>query len=144
MQEFYYTGQVMWSQVDANNHLRHSAYADFAAQARVDFLEKIGFSAQLFQSLHLGPILLREELVYLREVNLSEKVKVTCEILSCKPDASRWQIKHEVFRNDGLKAAEITVEGAWIDTNIRKLTALQGKTLENFMKAPKSENFKMQ
>ena len=45
MEHVFYEGKVMWSQIDANMHLRHSAYADFAAQARLEILEKLGFDA---------------------------------------------------------------------------------------------------
>jgi len=141
MQEFYYTGQVIWSQVDANNHLRHSAYADFAAQARVELLDLMGLSAKYLHAHKIGPVLLKEELTYYKEVNLSERIKVSCELISCKSDASRWRIRHEIFKQNGVKAADVFVEGAWIDTVKRKLTALEGELLEIFMQSPKSKDF---
>jgi acyl-CoA thioester hydrolase len=141
MQEFYYTGQVIWSQVDANQHMRHSAYADFAAQARVELLDLMGLSAKYLHAHKIGPVLLKEELTYYKEVNLSERIKVSCELISCKLDASRWRIRHEIFKQNGVKAADVFVEGAWIDTVKRKLTALEGELLEIFMQSPKSKDF---
>ena len=141
MKDFTYEGQVIWAQVDANQHMRHSAYADFAAQARVDLLDKMGLSAKVFHAQMLGPVLLREELVYLREVNMSEHIKVTCEMIKCKSDGSRWTIRHEIFRPDGVKAANVTVEGAWIDMKKRKLTRLEGELLDIFLSTPKSADF---
>jgi acyl-CoA thioester hydrolase len=38
----FYEGQVLWSQIDANQHMRHSAYADFGAQARLTMMESLG------------------------------------------------------------------------------------------------------
>ena len=35
-------------------------------------------------------------------------------------DASRWSIIHEFYR-DEILCAVITVEGAWMDTKLRKL-----------------------
>lgn len=141
MEQFIYEGQVIWSQVDANQHLRHSAYADFAAQARVDLLHLIGLSAKYLHRHKIGPVLLKEELTYFKEVNLSEKIKVTCDLVSCKQDASRWKIKHQIFREDGVKAAEVFVEGAWIDMENRKLTALNGEMLSKFLAVPKVKDF---
>ncbi len=141
MEKHIFRGQVIWAQVDANQHMRHSAYADFAAQARVELLEQVGLSAKVFQKLMLGPILLREELVYYKEVNLSEKISVTCEMTRCKADASRWSIRSELFREDGVKAAVIQVDGAWMDVVKRKMTGLEGELLELFMSAPKSKDF---
>jgi acyl-CoA thioester hydrolase len=41
MNRIFLKSKVLWSQIDANMHLRHSAYADFAAQARVEMLETL-------------------------------------------------------------------------------------------------------
>ena len=141
IQEFHYEGKVIWSQVDANQHMRHSAYADFAAQARIELLDKLGLDLTLLNKSNLGPILLREEIIYLREVNLNDTLRVSCEFLHGKKDGSRWTIQHEIFRSDGVKAAIITVDGAWIDKIKRKMTSLDGELLKLFFKMPKSGHF---
>ncbi len=141
MNKYFYEGQVIWSQVDANQHMRHSAYADFAAQARVELLDLMGLSAKYLHAHKIGPVLLKEELTYYKEVNLSERIKVSCELISCKSDASRWRIQHEIFKQNGVKAANVFVEGAWIDMTKRKLTALGGEMLATFLTAPKSLDF---
>ncbi|NLR59461.1 thioesterase [Chitinophaga polysaccharea] len=137
----FFEGPVLWSQIDANMHLRHSAYADFAAQARLSLLERVGLDARQFLSLGIGPILFREELLYHREINPNDTVKVTCEMTRCKSDASRWSIKHEIFRGDGTKSATVLVDGAWMDTRKRKLTGLTPDLLEKFNDIPRSEDF---
>jgi acyl-CoA thioester hydrolase len=137
----FFEGPVLWSQIDANMHLRHSAYADFAAQARLSMLDKIGLDAAHFLQLQLGPILFREELFYHREIGANDKVQVTCELTKCRTDASRWSIKHEIFRGDGTKSATVLVDGAWIDTRKRKLTGLPADLLEKFNAIPRSEDF---
>jgi acyl-CoA thioester hydrolase len=141
MEPFFYEGQVMWSQVDANMHLRHSAYADFAAQARLMLLEKLGFTTKLFQQYHIGPILFREELIYMREVSLNDMIKVSCELTKMRSDGSRWSFTQEVFRSDGVKAAVIHADGAWMDTEKRKLTGLPEALLASFDSVPKSADF---
>ncbi|MEC5146073.1 thioesterase family protein [Chitinophaga sp. 212800010-3] len=137
----FFEGPVLWSQIDANMHLRHSAYADFAAQARLSLLEKVGMSAADFIRLQLGPILFREELLYHREVNPNDTIRVTCEMTKCRADGSRWSIRHELFRGDGVKSATIVVDGAWIDTRKRKLAALSPDLLEKFKAVPRSSDF---
>ncbi|MGO4294842.1 acyl-CoA thioesterase [Chitinophaga sp. RAB17] len=137
----FFEGPVLWSQIDANMHLRHSAYADFAAQARLTMLDKIGLDAAHFVQLQIGPILFREELFYHREIGANDKVQVTCELTKCRTDASRWSIKHEIFRGDGTKSATVLVDGAWIDTRKRKLTGLPADLLEKFKAIPRSEDF---
>ncbi|MDB5273410.1 MAG: thioesterase [Chitinophagaceae bacterium] len=141
MENVFYEGQVLWSQIDANMHLRHSAYADFGAQARLNLLEKSGFSTALFYKLNLGPILFREELIYLKEVKMNDTVRVTCAMTKMRQDGSRWSYKHEIYRSDGVKAAEINVDGAWIDTLKRKITGLPPDLILQLGDIPKSDNY---
>ncbi|HEY4650672.1 MAG TPA: acyl-CoA thioesterase [Pontibacter sp.] len=136
-----YTGKVMWSHLDANMHMRHSAYADFAAQARVQILDELGLSMRTFQKLHIGPILFREETTYLREIGANETITVTTSLLRSRKDGSRWSIRHEIFKEDGVKAAVIVVDGAWMDVLKRKLTTLPDEFVEQFMHIPRTKDF---
>jgi acyl-CoA thioester hydrolase len=141
MKNVFFEGKVMWSQIDANMHLRHSAYADFAAQARLQLLEKCGFNATLMEQLQVGPILFREELFYMREVRPNDTVYVTCALSKSRPDGSRWSFNQEIYRSDKVQAALIKVDGAWIDTKARKLTTLPEKWFLKFLEIPRSDDF---
>ena len=137
----YYEGQILWSQIDANQHMRHSAYADLGAQARLNMLESLGLKPTKLFEFKIGPVLFKEELSYLREITLGDFVKITCEVTRSRPDGSRWTIRHEVFRGDGTKAAVIITIGAWIDMEKRRLTLLPSELSELFMKAPRSADY---
>ena len=139
--EFFYEGNVMWSQIDANMHLRHSAYADFAAQARLSILEYVGLNNEVFRESNVGPILFREELIYFREIAANHSVKIKCELTKSRIDASRWSFRHEIYRGDGIKAATVNVDGAWIDTSKRKLAVLPDFFIEFFNKIPKAADY---
>lgn len=132
----HYTAQVMWAQIDGNMHLRHSAYADFATQARMFELEKLGITADDFLREKMGPILFREETIYLREVKPNETITVKVAITKCLPDASRWTIRHELFRGDGVKAAEVIIDGAWMSTETRKLAVPPASIADKFLQLP--------
>ena len=141
MENVFYEGEVIWAQIDANMHLRHSAYADVAAQARLNLLEKIGFGMSMFHQYNLGPVLFREELVYLKEVKLNDRIRVTCALTKMRQDGSRWSYKHEIYRSDNVKAAIIQVDGAWIDTVKRKITGLPHELILQLNDIPKSEDY---
>jgi acyl-CoA thioester hydrolase len=141
MAPVFYTGKVLWSQVDANMHLRHSAYADFGAQARIELLESLGFNAHVLNTLNLGPVLFREELIYKREVLPNDMIKVSCALSKGRKDGSRWSFVQKICRSDDVEAAIIHTDGAWIDRTTRKLVALPADWAEKFMQIPKSENF---
>jgi acyl-CoA thioester hydrolase len=137
----FYEGQVLWSQIDANQHMRHSAYADFGAQARLTMMESLGLDLKALLKYNIGPVLFREELFYTREVGINERIKVSCELIKSRADGSRWTMRHEIFRSDGIKAATIIVEGAWIDLEKRKLAALPSELMEHFMNSPKGHDY---
>lgn len=140
MDKIFLETKVLWAQIDANMHLRHSAYADFAAQGRVEMLEQLGMNASVMHTEKIGPILFREETIYLKEVRPGDTVKVSCMLLKCREDGSRWSFVQEIFRSDDVVAARITVDGAWIDMVKRKLTAppeaFNRRFLEELPKAP--------
>lgn len=139
-----YEGKVMWSHLDPNGHMRHSAYADFAAQARIAVLEELGLDLKAFQDAHIGPILFREETLYLREVGANETLTVITELTRSRPDGSRWSIRHNIVKADGVRAAVLNVDGAWLDTQQRKLSKLPEHLAEQFARLPKTADYEEQ
>ncbi len=137
----FYEGQVLWSQIDANVHLRHSAYADFCAQARSNMLNKLGLSLTEFSRMKIGPILFREELTYYREIGLDEHIQVTVEISKFNRKNSRFSFRHEVIKENGVRAAVVVVDGAWMNLLERKLTSVPDNWLSVLDKIPRSEDY---
>ncbi|HZH55006.1 MAG TPA: acyl-CoA thioesterase [Sphingobacteriaceae bacterium] len=141
MDHVFYEGQVIWAQIDANRHLRHSAYADYCAQARSNMLNQLGLSLDMFARDQIGPILFREELIYYREILLDEFIRVTVVLTKYNTENSRFSFRHEIFRSDGTKCAVVNVDGAWMDLKKRKLTTLPDAWKTILAKIPKSEDY---
>lgn len=130
-----------WSDIDANRHMRHSAYADFGAQARMAFFEAAGYNHERFESLMVGPILFREELIYRREIGLGEDVVVDVRIAGLSAQGDRWAIEHRLFKPGEVLAAKIIAEGAWLDLKQRKLVVPPPELAQAFQAMPRSESF---
>ena len=79
--------------------------------------------------------------MYLREVGINEQQTVTVELIKSRTDGSRWSIRHEIFREDGVKAAIINVDGAWLDLHKRKLTVLPEDLVELFKRLNRSPDY---
>jgi acyl-CoA thioester hydrolase len=121
MKNIVFSTKVLWSQVDANNHLRHSAYSDLACQARVEVLEQMGITNDSMAALNIGPILFEEKTVYKKEIPPNSVVSVSCWLQSCRTDVARWSFKQEIYREDGTIAAIVTTVGSWMDLKKRRL-----------------------
>lgn len=141
MDHVFYEGQVIWAQIDANRHLRHSAYADLCAQARSNMLMEVGLPLDQIAERNIGPVLFREELIYLREIHLNDVVKV--RVMMCKYNTanSRFSFLHEIYRSDNTKCAAVTVDGAWMDIVKRKLTILPKEWQTIVERLPKSDDY---
>ena len=132
---------VRWSDADANGHLRNTAFAEFANDTRVALLASFGYPWTRFQSLHLGPVLFREEIEYRREAALGEEVLVDACCAGLAPDASRWSIRHRLWKVDGTEMAVVTVTGSWLDLEARRAVAPPRDLAEAFLSMPRSEPF---
>lgn len=73
--------------------------------------------------LKIGPILFKEECSFIREIRPDDVIRINLLKGVVAEDGSRWILHHEIFNQDDVKAAHITIKGAWIDTETRKLTA---------------------
>jgi acyl-CoA thioester hydrolase len=133
---------IRWADIDANFHMRHSAYYDFGAQHRVDILAQHGLTLATMRELHIGPVLFREECLFKKEIHLSDKITISTTMAKMRADGSRFTIQHLFTNEQGQRCALITVDGAWLDTKLRKLAhpvpAIITEVMNSF---PKGEGF---
>lgn len=133
--------EVRWSDLDPNGHVRHSAYADYGAQARIGFLAEHGFGLERFHKLHVGPILFREDLKYLREIHANERISVTVELSGLSPNRKHWRFRHRILRGDGELACIIDCQGAWLDLTARRVIPAPAELDTVMEHMPRSQDF---
>lgn len=121
MHKFEKTIDIRWSDVDQNRHVRHSAYYDFGAYIRIKCITEAGFGAKELADQVIGPILFKEECSFIREIKPDDTIRINILKGDISKDGSRWIIHHEIFNQEDQKVAHITVHGAWMDTELRKL-----------------------
>lgn len=135
--------QVRWADLDPNFHLRHSVYYDWGAMCRIDFFYKYGLTAEVLREFDLGPIILREECVFKKEIKQGDTVKITIELTKARRDYSRWTIQHKILKDDSVTSALLTIDGAWLDTSKRKLTVPPEKAVDVFRQMPVGGDFQL-
>ncbi len=142
MESFIKKIDIRWSDLDPNFHLRHSAYYDFGAYSRVCFLDEVGLTPAVMMQHNIGPILFREECSFRKEIHFGDNISIDLHLEKSTANFSRWTMKHRIFRNGEILCATITIDGAWIDTRLRKLTAIPESFFSKAIDIiPKTENF---
>src|SRR5205085_10694043 len=91
---------VSWAQLDANGHMANTAFLDICVDVRFAHFESQGFPASEFARLRIGPVVRRDEADYYREMHRLQPSKVNFALAGISDDASRFRIRHEVFRAD--------------------------------------------
>jgi acyl-CoA thioester hydrolase len=140
---FKQTIQIRWADIDANRHLRHSVYYDYGASMRMNALSAEGLTMQKLEDLMIGPILFREEAIFKREIIFADTITIDVELVKAREDFSRWSLRHHFRKDDGSVAAIISIDGAWIDLNKRRLAVPSPYITDIFKKFPKSPDFEL-
>jgi len=118
-----------WADMDFNSHMKNTAYLDKAADVRQHFLMEHGFPIEEFLRLRIGPVVMKDEVEYFKEIGLQEKIQVNYALAGQAPDGSRFLLRHEIFRADGKLAARVTSAGGWLDLAERRLVVPPPKLL---------------
>lgn len=114
---------VRWSDLDANGHMKNTAYIECGLQVRLAFFAANGFPFTEFQNQQFGPVMFRDEITYFKEIRMLETIRVTFHCIRLSEDAGRYTVVNTLLKEGEVKVAEITTDGAWFDLKTRKLIA---------------------
>jgi acyl-CoA thioester hydrolase len=133
---------MRWSDLDPNFHIRHSVYYDWGAMVRIKFFNDHGITSEVMRKLNFGPIIFREECIFRREIRSSDSIFIDASVISARKDYSRFSIRHLITRDENVLCATLTVDIAWLDTNLRKLAVPPYEIIRVFENIPRAEDFK--
>ncbi len=121
MERFSRSFIARWSDCDANGHLRNTCYSEYAVEVRMAFLAAHSYGLKEFRQHGIGPVILREEIDYLRECHMGEELEVDYTALGLSPHGTRFLLAHDVLKPDGSQAAHLVIKGGWLDLTARRL-----------------------
>jgi acyl-CoA thioester hydrolase len=132
---------VGWGDLDANGHMRNTAYLDKAADVRMYYFAEHGFPSREFARLAIGPVVRRDEIEYYRELRLLDPVTVTLQVEALSAEGARFVLRNEFWRDDRL-VARVTTTGGWLDLAARTLVR-PPETLRALLEtAPRIDDFR--
>lgn len=115
------TFHVRWADLDPNRHMRNTAYLDYATEVRFAYLAENDFPPQRFEEENFGPVIFREEILFLKEVAHHDEITVDYRMAAMSEDGRKFRLRHDLFRRDGERVATIITDGGWMDLATRKL-----------------------
>ncbi len=132
-----------WGDMDFNAHMRNTAFLDKSGDVRMMFFSDRGFPAAEFARLGIGPVVMKDEIEYSRELGLLEEFRVTLATAGLADDGSRFLFRNEFLRLDGTLCARVTSAGGWLDLGRRKLTVPPAALLEALRSLPRTDGFEV-
>ncbi|MFE3445652.1 acyl-CoA thioesterase [Nocardia sp. NPDC059180] len=108
-------------ELDTQGHLNQAVYLQYSEHARWELLRAAGVGQDKLIASGVGPVVLEQNIKYLRELRGGDEVEVTCEF--------EWQegkiftIRQQIRKLDGTVSAEFRVTGGLLDLTARKLVA---------------------
>ena len=132
-----------WGDMDFNAHMRNTAFMDKSADVRMMFFAQNGFPMDEFARQKLGPVIMRDEVEYFREIRLLEEFRVTLASGGLAPDGSRFVMRNEFSRLDGTMAARVTSVGGWLDLERRRLVAPPNALLSVMLTLERTGDFQI-
>ena len=136
-----YAYEVLWADLDANQHLRNTRYLDYAAQTRFRFLEAHGFPPAAFAAARLGPVVFEDQVRYRRELRHLQRFSVDIALAGQNDSGSRFTLRN-VFRDEeGEVCAEVSSHGAWFSLAERRIVVPPQGLAAAMEAMPRAEEF---
>ena len=130
-----------WGDMDFNSHMRNTAYLDKSADVRMMYFAERGFPMREFLRLKIGPVIMKDELEYFREVQLLEEFVIDFALAGLAEDGSRFVMKNGFFRTDGKPIARVTSSGGWLDLSLRRLVPAPAALLKVLQETSRTDDF---
>jgi len=135
--------EVRWTDIDANRHVRYSAYIDAAAEQRYHFFNDHHLPPETFTVLNVGPVYTRLEVNFYREVLLGETLTMAYLMTGLSPQGLRWKVQHEFLKANGKKAVTVSLEGTMLNLTTRQPTVPTPEIMAVFQQVPRSKDFEV-
>jgi len=112
--------RVGWSDLDGNAHMGNASYLGYASDTRMHYFTEHGFTMARFASEKFGPVVVRDELTYRKELRLMDEFVVDFELVGISKNGTRFRVKNTFWTASGDLAASVTSEGVWFDLEHRR------------------------
>lgn len=132
-----------WGDMDFNSHMRNTAFLDKSADVRMMFFSENGFPMDEFTRRKIGPVVMKDEVEYYKEIQLLEEFRVTLSLAGFAADGSRFLMRNEFWLKNGKLATRVSSAGGWLDLSSRKLVIPPAALLAAMRSLVQTEDFQV-
>lgn len=132
---------VLWSDLDANGHMRGSRYLDYAAEIPFHFLFENGFDIARFAREQVGPVTFTQSIRHIKEARFGDVLTIDHRLRGLSADGSRWAFRHHITREGGQELAIVELDGGFFSRTARTIAAPPSGVVELIRRLPKEEDY---
>ena len=129
--------------IDIDGRFRNSTCLERAGDIRTMFFANHGNTVESLRQQRLLPVVMKDKLEYLRNIELLEEYKVSLTLAGLAPDGSRYMLRTELVRGDGKAAVKVTSTCCWVDLNTRKMTAPPKSFIDLLQRLPMTSDYQI-
>ena len=132
-----------WSDVDANMHIKNTAYNDLFIQYRMAFLGENGYGMAEFKKLGIGPMIIHEHLYYINEVRIDSEIYIDMFLKGNSEDGKYNHLVQHLYNNKGELSCYLDLTLVWLDVKARKIATPPAEMLKALNSLEKTEDYKI-
>lgn len=140
--KFQVSFKARWADMDFNGHMKNTAFLDYAADSRMLFFKKNGFSLSTFSELQIGPVVFSDFIRYYNELFMYQDFFVSLLLKRINSDGSKFVFVNEFYALNDVKLAAIESEACWLNLRKRKITAPPQELFNIIIDLEKTRDFK--
>ena len=129
-----------WADMDLNQHMRHSAFADWASYARTEWLNANGFTVPKLLELRITPIMFEDRTRYFKEVLLGDRIQIELQLAGSDRNGSQWLVR-QIFRRGETVCAVYEAKGAWFSVATRRVVPAPPGLLETYSNLARTDDY---
>ena len=138
MSIFSYKTSILEHHLDTFGHVNNASYLQLYEEARWDFSQRGGFGLDWVMANKMGPIVLKVELSFRRELANREKILIESQYLGLKNRLVSI-FEQKMVKENGKVASSIKLEVGFMDLNKRKLIPFPKKWLQSVSASSEQE-----
>ena len=119
-QQYIYSVEIREHHIDTFGHVNNATYLSLYEEARWEILNKNGYSIEDIRKKQMGPVILRADISFKRELMVRDKIIIHSQLKEIRTKKI-MDLHQEMITEEGKLASEIMLTLGLMDLKERKL-----------------------